>query len=318
MKLRNKRGAILITALWILTILSILAAGIGFRVSVEARLNKYGMDRVRGLYLAKAGIVKCAAILAKDQNSYDSIRECGITLAADRRPENIFAEKSGEGAFNVSYEEEGKAYYGMADEARKIPINTAPPEVIVNLLGAGNEDVAASIINWRGQVRMPKGAWDDDYGSLQAPYKCKHSDLCCIEELKLVKGMTDEIFSSIMGYITVYGNADGKVNINTASKRVMLAMGLSEGLASIVMDIRSGPDKLPGTGDDGVFDGDIMQRLGVSIDSSDKTVLENRFTTASNYFRIEAKGIVDRSKIISRIVCVVKKGETKLKFYREY
>lgn len=313
---RNKNGTILITTLWILAILSIFAIGIGFRASIEARLSKYNMDRLKGIYLAKAGIIKAQAILLKDNNSYDSILECGIAVPVDKEIKDIFTEKIDDGAFVVGYDEEGKYYYGMMDEERKININKASAEVLVNLLGQGKDEAAESIINWRGTMRLPKGAWDDYYKSLTPPYECKHADFSVIEELMLVKDVTPELFNSIKDYVTVYG--DGKVNVNTASKKVMFALGLSIGTVDIITGIRNGADKIAGTKDDVVFSGDIAAQLGLPMDSPDRTILANYFTTKSNYFRIETKGMVDKSRISAKIVCVMKKGAKKLEFYREY
>lgn len=313
----NKKGTILITSLWILAILAILAVGIGFRVSIEVRLSKYNMDRLKALYLAKAGFYKSQAILFKGNTQYDTIRNCGMTIPPDKEPQNIFGEKLNDGAFTVSYDEEGKTYYGMSDEERKININTADLDTLRNLF-EGNEEIAASVINWRGTAQMVKGAWDNYYESLPVPYKCKHGFFSCIEELMLVKDITPEIFEGIKNYVTIYGNPDGRININTASKRVMLACALSDGLADIViLKVRNGPDNISGTKDDGFFSGDIAGQLGLP-EGADRAALGKYFTTKSNYFRIESKGAVDRSKITSKIVCVVNKGDKKLAYYREY
>ena len=43
-------------SLWILAILTILAVGIGHRVSMGLRLARYQKDKLKGLYLAKAGL----------------------------------------------------------------------------------------------------------------------------------------------------------------------------------------------------------------------------------------------------------------------
>ena len=313
----DKKGTILITSLWILSILSILAIGIGFRVSIEVRLSKYNMDRLKALYFAKASFYKSQAILLKNNRDYNTMRECGISLPLDKELQNIFSEKLEDGAFETGYVQEGVNYYGMSDEERKININTAPQAVLQNLLGSDKEELAASIINWRGTAQTLKGAWDNYYKSLSPPYECKHANFSCIEELMFVKGMAPELFESIKDYLTVYGNPEGKVNINTASKRVMLAFGLSDGVADIIIGIRNGPDKTAATKDDGYFSGDIAGQLGLP-EGSDRAVLGKYFTTRSNYFRIESKGMVNRSRITSKIVCIFNKGDKKLEYYREY
>lgn len=310
----NKKGTILITSLWILSILSVLAVGIGFRVSIEARLSKYNMDRIKGLYLAKAGIVKSQQILSKDTKNYDSMRECGIVVLADKAPENVFNQRLGDGGFSVGYDEENKHYVGMADEERKININTAPLNVLQSLLV--DPEAAASIINWRGTAQISDGAWNSYYESLPAPYKCKHANFSVPEESMLVKGMTPQLYESVKDYITVYG--DGKVNINTATKRVMLAFGLSEPAIDQIITFRNGVDKVAGTKDDVAFYAMPRQGDFQYLTPNDIAILGNYFTTTSNYFRIESKGMIDGSRIISKITAVAKKGDEKLVYYREY
>jgi general secretion pathway protein K len=293
--------------------------GIGFRVSIEARLSKYNLDRINGIYLAKAGIMKAMEVLSKDTPAYDTIRECGITLSPDKKLEDVFTEKLGEGSFTISYSEGGRSYYGLLDEERKININKAEYRVLYQLLlGKEPANLAASIINWRAPAQlMVDGAQDKDYDSLSAPYKCKHADFSCIEELMLVKGMTPEIFESIKEYVTVYG--DGKININTAAERIMLAFGLTPQSIGTIIVTRNGADNTAGTKDDAAFSS-ISQAQSMLTNVNDRAILgsNNIFTTASEYFRIESTGAVDRSKIVSKISCVVKRGDKRLKFYREY
>ena len=58
--------------------------------------------------------------------------------------------------------------------------------------------------------------------------------------LVLVEGLTKDIFDKFKDYITVYGT--GKVNINTAPKEVLLALGLDEGLVGNIINYRSNPE----------------------------------------------------------------------------
>ncbi|MFA5084875.1 MAG: hypothetical protein WC482_00745 [Candidatus Omnitrophota bacterium] len=209
------------------------------------------------------------------------------------------------------------------DEERKIDINKIPEKipriVLETILGTGNEDVAASIINWRSKARIPNGAWDDDYESLTHPYKCKHADFSVIEELMLVKGMTPELFESVKDYLTVYGQ-DGKININTATRKVMLACGLGVNMVNGIMNVRNGQDGIAGTKDDGLVNDitpEAVAKWNIAFDENEKNAL-NYFTTKSNYFRIESRGAVEGSKIGVKIACVVDRKAKKLIYYREY
>lgn len=342
MAISGQRGAILITSLWIVAILSILAIGIGFRVSLELRLARYGMDRLKSLYLAEAGIFKSQEILSKDANEYDSIYECGIDLSeyytglpfADRLGAIFKDSKLGEGSYSVSYSEEGTEFYGMMDEERKININTASQEVLQNLFGAGSEELVASILFWRN-TPIAVGPNDDIYyEGLEYPYACKKDKFEVIEELLLVRHMTPEIFNSVKDYITVYG--EGEVNINTAPKKVFMALGMPEQLADKIVEFRNGNDAQKGTADDEVFlTVDIDQpyselnpkssRIYDQLIDPEKQIIaniKNSFTIKSNYFRIDSKAVVDGSKIGKRALSIVARpeneGAPKLLFYHEY
>ena len=81
------------------------------------------------------------------------------------------------------------------------------------------------------------------------------------EELKLVEGVTDEIFEQCKNFITIY--SDNKVNINTASLQTLAALGLDEQTASAIVDFRKGPDFEEATEDDEFFEstGEIIEKL---------------------------------------------------------
>lgn len=83
------------------------------------------------------------------------------------------------------------------------------------------------------------GAESDYYEELDPPYACKNGPFDHISEVRLVKGITPELFSGIGGssglgdYITVYGVEEekdqkftypGKINLNTAELPVLTVL----------------------------------------------------------------------------------------------
>ena len=91
----------------------------------------------------------------------------------------------------------------------------------------------------------------------------------------------------------------------------MLAFGMSADEADKIIELKKGADKIAGTKDDLVFY-NVVDALGP------ESPIKDYFTTKSNYFRIESRGMIDRSKINSGITCVLDKGAKKLIYYREY
>ena len=348
MKNPDDRGVILVTSLWIMAILSMLAIGIGYRVSIEARLARYNIDRIKALYLAKAGLVKSQAVLAKHSGAdADTIYACGVTLdiIKNETPENVFSNiPLGEGSFSVGYTDNGAKRAGMSDEERKININkvgmintgntnisSLPRGVLEELLsGCDNAtDIVDAIIAWR----KPGEDLEKDFAYESLGYERKGADFSCIEELLLVDGVTPEIYNSIKDYVTVYGN--GQLNINTASERVLRAIfGSAKLVNSYTPEIiaarisgslnnlkgeRWASDALPFT----VID-TALRNSGVN--EIDLSLVNKYFTTSSNYFRIESEGTVARSGIKKKVAAVIcregidggKSGDNKLLYYREY
>lgn len=67
----------------------------------------------------------------------------------------------------------------------------------------------------------------------------------------LVKGVTADLYRALQTKITVEG--PGTVNINTASKEILEALGASPALVGKFLICRKGADGLEGTADDIVF-----------------------------------------------------------------
>ena len=333
----KKRGTILITSLWILSILSILAIGIGFRVSIEARLAKYNMDGLKALYLAKAGVTKTAYRLSRNPTAAgDTIYECGTIFTPEEKSDpdklkSIFSGPLGEGAFSVAYKEDGVVYPGASDEERRININTAPENILKNLFAYVGEDptIASDVVQWRSQG---PGLDDGYYEGLPVPYECKHQMFSAPEELLLVKGINKKIFDKIKNYITIFGTPTTfTVNINTAPKAVlsillMAEAGVDKTSADLytdqIINCRNGPDGIKGTKDDSAFTGDVSIELVLpALSAAQVAAIKKDFTTTSNYFRIESQGLIYKAKVARSIVCVIQRSQGKappLKYYREY
>ena len=67
-----------------------------------------------------------------------------------------------------------------------------------------------------------KGAENDYYAELPLPYPCKNAPLDTIEEILMIKGISEENYYGEKGlenFVTVFTN--GKININTASAEVL-------------------------------------------------------------------------------------------------
>lgn len=257
---RCEGGSIFILAVWSLFFLSMLALAVNAYVRPQLDLAGRLKDRSAAYYLAKAGVEKAILEINRDVTStYDALKEPWSNNEEAFKQINL-----GDGSFSVfNHPVGGPDYdsrYGLADEERKININKAPYEVLKRLfeIAAGvtpqqADEIAASIIDWRDADEIPQenGAENGYYSILNPPYACKNREFEISEELFLVKGIDQQIFSKVRDRITVYGST--AVNINTADKLVLQSLGMNEDLAESVVDFRDGNDAIEATADDNVF-----------------------------------------------------------------
>ncbi len=142
------------------------------------------------------------------------------------------------------------------------------------------------------------GAESDYYEELDPPYACKNGPFDHISEVRLVKGITPELFNGIgelggLGdYITVYGaetkddqkfDYPGKININTAELAVLSALMKegSEDAASLLIEHREAISGNQYTNN--VTDKNWYQRVP-GVNFADPRMI----TISSNVFRIIA------------------------------
>lgn len=255
--------------LWIVTILALLAVGAGFRMGLEIKLTGFNVSELKALYLAKAGINKA---VAARWISYSEGKTRGIDAYAQgwANDEEGFRDfELGGGRFTLSFlpkeldrSDKEITLYGMQDESSRIDINDkkAVKTLTIFLMNRGLEleeagAIAESIADWRDSDNIPaaNGAEESYYQALEKPYHASDRNFRAVDELLLVKGVTEELFHEIKDYLTVFG--EGKININTAPEPVLdavFAVGYSD-LAAKIVEFRKGFDGKAGTTDDRWF-----------------------------------------------------------------
>lgn len=329
----NRKGTILISALWIVAILTVFAVSIGRQSSISLKLTSYNVDKLKAYFIARAGILRA---LAEKNLEY----KLGLTTEIDslsqdwaNNKELFDNHKFGSGSYTVGYEypalegeEKALMLYGLMDEESKININTASEETMANLITSFKvdrddaEEMAAAIADWRdedSEVTLLErgsffGAEDEYYQGLKPSYHCKNLRFDTIYELILVRSITPEILNNIKPYITVYG--EGGVNINTANATVLNALFGPDflDLASKIIRYREGNDEIAGTRDDSWF------CLGpYAIDRGDKGFVEiKNLQDAEWYANIYGVSTEEYNRIRQLIIGEVVQLSVNSKTYR--
>ena len=262
----DKGGFVLILTLWALGFLTVLALAVGFGSRQKIALLERLEDRSRDHLVAEAGAKKAIALLVDDLEN----NQFKLTAPAKARRHNAPAEFKnypvGDLAYSVTYETDDEKtgtlveHYGLADEQSKLNLNTIDLETLARLLSdvlrLTTDDArrqAESIIDWRdfGKHEAEGFFSDDYYKNLEFPYDMKEHPFERIDELLLVKGMDGEKFVKLIPYVSVWGS--GRVNINTASQKVLSALGLEPAVIEKILKVRQGPDGIDSTADDHIF-----------------------------------------------------------------
>lgn len=247
----QRNGFVVVLVLCMVMLLSVLLLGFNY----ESRTNLNVVDGVRkseqALNCARAGLNIAIAII-RDTNDIHTNK----TLLDLISGEKTFAVGNGECSITITEENSRLNVNLLKDKDGKL--DRTRTEQLLRLIDLLNREqtghshigygLVPSIIDWTDSddevthlpfiQRENMGAESIYYSKLQVPYRCRNALLDTTEELLLVKGITQEVFERICDYVTVYG--DGRININSASRQVIMCLSekMDVVLAQMIIDRR--------------------------------------------------------------------------------
>lgn len=248
----DRRGAVLVILLWMLTGMSILCITFARAIRVETAASANHRLLASAYYLAKAGIAEATYRLV----SYRMEATNRMIDPTDEPPPlDIDRGKV------VLRTDIGDATVQVADENGKLNLNTVEKPVLLELLRVMGVEkdradvVADSIIDWRDadEEAGPSGAENPYYQALPTPYRCKNAPFDTLEELLLVRGVDagllfgttiqDEMGRAhfrvgLNRCLSVYGAPSG-VNVNAAPAEVLQAIGFTPDMARQIVTVRA-------------------------------------------------------------------------------
>jgi len=231
----SQKGLALIITLLITALLVTVIVEIVYAVHIHISMTSSYRDLQRASPLAEGGVELASMVLD------DIMRGKTYTYLNEEDTDKIFAE--GDKVLSLRVE----------DEQSKISLNTivykngetnaeyygAYLRLLENLkLENGLVDAVADWIDINDEPRPFGGETYDYYQRLSLAYAAKNSQLDSMEELLLIKGYSPMVYKKLAPLVTVY--TDGRVNINTATKEVIMALhgDITEDMAQRVIDYR--------------------------------------------------------------------------------
>lgn len=215
---RAQGGIALVLVLWVITLLTVIAANFSYSMRGEALIAHNQLVLAQARRLADGGAQRAWFEAMKPQSELQRWQGDGMVheLAA------------GGVMVRVS----------MLDESGKIDLNTAPDPLLKSLFQSAGLDEAASaalvdaIADWRDadNLRRLHGAEEDDYRAAGRDYGPSNSPFETVDEVRRVLGMSPELYRRVAPALTVYSKQAG-VNASIAPREVLMALpGVNPGM----------------------------------------------------------------------------------------
>lgn len=369
-RVRDRRGAALLTVLIAMMIITLILFEFQYNSMVERKLAYNDLNQTQAYYLAKSGArlgilrialygrlrkspqLKALAGAAGNITPFlDQIWQLplppfppqGGNLSKLNKADKDAAEKSlsqtkiKDGTYSHSIRSEGSKinlnFLVLPEAELKSgkPVNLRQPptqlyeytaQMLLNVLDGfiresdrpydeypdlHPEELVLDIMDWvnPGDSRFGGGAKDAFYETQKPPYKAKRNRFYTLEELRLVRGIDEKIYSKLKPFVTVY-SYDGKININGASSQVLRSLyrDFTDDDLKKIMEEKA---RLGGSWpSEKVFHDYITTTLGRSgFGTLYKDPNNYPFTIGSQSFLIESIGMIEKSKSsVQRVIRV--------------
>lgn len=203
------RGFALVLVMWVLVLLSILAASFSSMVRVETRSGTWATEST-ALEAATLAAINRAVLGASALDNKQRWRADGKKhrFVVDNLRVDII----------------------LRNESGKIDLNFAPRQLLMSLIskrgaGADARSLADALIDWRDRNNEPSqfGAENQDYLAAGLKYLPSNGPLTSVDELSQVLGFKDEIVEALRPFVTVYSR-NPKVDVSAAPLQVLMAL----------------------------------------------------------------------------------------------
>ncbi|MEW8505134.1 MAG: hypothetical protein AB2598_00390 [Candidatus Thiodiazotropha sp.] len=191
----SQHGFALVLVLWLVALLTIVAASFATHSKVESRLTMNAIDALRSRLLAESGVNRAIIelMVSNPEQRWDS-----------------------DGQVHQLDTEHGGLTISIRNSAGLLDLNKAARDQLVRLFALISDDVheqealADRLGDWRDSddLRRLNGAEDGDYRSAGYPHDTAGRDLASIDELAYVMGFDGAEVGRLRPYVTLYSDTE--------------------------------------------------------------------------------------------------------------
>lgn len=273
----NRRGIALMLVLWLIVVVSAIAASVTAATRVDAGVAVNVRARTAGRYAAESGLVLASARL--DTLLKGVTREDMPSLFKDLNEHlgDLQDVSVGNAQFTIAVE----------DLSARLDLNEASDDMMTRFLAQFIDQrearlAALSMLDWKdaGNLSALRGAEAASYERAGSLFRPTNRSIRRIEELSRMLHVGDSLLYRIAPYITVHG--DRKININSAPETVLVALpGLTKEAARTLVARRRA--------------GEVFTSVNVVYE-----LLGRRFAGSAFLLRQRASTVPSRLLVISR------------------
>jgi len=207
---RSQDGMALIVVLWLVVLLSIMAAGHSKNVHTDTTLAARQVQSAKARALAEAGINHVILeMLAADTDR---------KLPVDG---SLFTVRVGDDDVTIA----------IRDATGFVDLNAAQAELLdaaLKACGVGEtarRDLVDTILDWRDgdELRRMHGIEDDDYMAAGVAWTSRDGAFEAVDELKYLPGMSQSRYECLAPFVTVYSGRGG-LNMEYAPPALIMAL----------------------------------------------------------------------------------------------
>lgn len=222
----NKRmaGVALITSLLLLSVITLLVLAMTTRQQLDLQRSAHLSHAEQSYWYALSAVNWARRVLNSDDRGVDSEHDNWggkvSTLAIEQGTMAVSIIDL-QGRFNLNN-------LLQADEPH--PVSVARFKRLLTQLDI-NSPITPALLDWLDEdtTETPGGAEDRYYATLKPPYRAANRLMADPSELRLVRGVNEEIYAKIRPHITTLPVVTG-ININTASPPVLASLAANNEL----------------------------------------------------------------------------------------
>jgi len=191
----RRAGAAFILAVFAMVILVTLVTAFASLSQADIRLSANFSQHLQSLALCRTGVNLAMAKLAADRDTQGDVQTDSLT--------DGWAQFGGATGERIEFDT-GWIRLEVVDASSRLNLNTAPRAALL-LLPDLTDEVADSLLDWRDADSEPResGAESDYYSALSPGYVAADAPFLSLEECRLVRGVTDELFFGALSGDTV-------------------------------------------------------------------------------------------------------------------